>query len=89
MSVVAKLRSECKIPYHVHRMSCAHNGMMVPVHNLLLAPATLTLNSTLVPIVLVHRLQQAITSADNRISFSISELSNSRGFISTIRNHTT
>jgi hypothetical protein len=60
-----------------------------PVHRLPLAPATSALASTLAPAAPVHRLQQATASGYSHVSFSISELSNSRGFISTLRKHTT
>jgi hypothetical protein len=60
-----------------------------PVHSLSLAPATSALASTLASAAPVHRLQQATASGYSHISFSISELSNSRGFISTLRKHTT
>jgi hypothetical protein len=60
-----------------------------PVHSLPLAPATSALASTLAFAAPVHRLQQATASGYSHISFSISELSNSRGFISTLKKHTT
>jgi hypothetical protein len=60
-----------------------------PVHSLPLTPATSALASTLAPAAPVHRLQQATASVYSHVSFSISELSNSRGFISTLRKHTT
>jgi hypothetical protein len=55
------------------------------VHSLPLAPATSALASTLALAAPVHRLQQATASGYSHVSFSISELSNSRGFISTLR----
>jgi hypothetical protein len=60
-----------------------------PVHNIPLAPAMSALASTLAPAASVHRLQQATASGYSHVSFSISELSNSRGFISTLKKHTT
>jgi hypothetical protein len=57
------------------------------VHSFPLAPATSALASTLAPAAPVHRLQQAAASGYSHVSFSISELSNSRGFISTLRKH--